>query len=198
MKYIFNFSNFLYIIISLIIINLSLSSNQISSIIPVKKILIADDVKTLSLSKISRYNLNSIGFGIKFDNTSNISYVPYNLFRDIAYTFKFIEDSYPTIKKMNGTQELIIKTNYFYGFEIIHFILENIGITIPLKYYLIKKETKKEDDDEEQEYSMVFLTKEDQENIIFGSNLIKLMNIEFKNENNFIIHNDEFISKLDE
>ena len=198
MKYFFNFCYFLNIIISLIIIKLSLSSNQISSIIPVKKILITDDVKTLSLSRISSYNLNSIGFGIKFDNTSNVSYVPYNLFRDIVYTFKFIEDSHPAIKKMNGTQELTIKTNYFYGFEIIHFILENMGITIPLKYYFMKKETKKEDDDEEQEYGMVFLTKEDQENIIFGSNLIKLMKIEFKNENNFIIHNDEFISKLDE
>ena len=198
MKYLFNFCNFLNIMIFLIIIKISLSSNQISSIIPVKKILITDDVKTLSISRISKYNLNSVGFGIKFDNTSNVSYVPYNLFRDIAYTFKFIEDSNPTIKKMNGTQELTIKTNYFYGFEIIHFILENIGITIPLKYYYIKKETRKDNDDEEQEYGMVFLTKEDQEYIIFGKNLIEPMNMEFKDENNFIIHNDEFISKLDE
>ena len=198
MNYLFNFCNFLNIMIFLIIIKISLSSNQISSIIPVKKILITDDVKTLSISRISKYNLNSVGFGIKFDNTSNVSYVPYNLFRDIAYTFKFIEDSNPTIKKMNGTQELTIKTNYFYGFEIIHFVLENIGITIPLKYYLIKKETRKDNDDEEQEYGMVFLTKEDQEYIIFGKNLIEPMNMEFKDENNFIIHNDEFISKLDE
>ena len=198
MNYLFNFCNFLNIMIFLIIIKISLSSNQISSIIPVKKILITDDVKTLSISRISKYNLNSVGFGIKFDNTSNVSYVPYNLFRDIAYTFKFIEDSNPTIKKMNGTQELTIKTNYFYGFEIIHFVLENIGITIPLKYYYIKKETRKDNDDEEQEYGMVFLTKEDQEYIIFGKNLIEPMNMEFKDENNFIIHNDEFISKLDE
>ena len=198
MKYLFNFCNFLNIMIFLIIIKISLSSNQISSIIPVKKILITDDVKTLSISRISKYNLNSVGFGIKFDNTSNVSYVPYNLFRDIAYTFKFIEDSNPTIKKMNGIQELTVKTNYFYGFEIIHFILENIGITIPLKYYLIKKETRKDNDDEEQEYGMVFLTKEDQEYIIFGKNLIEPMKMEFKDENNFIIHNDEFISKLDE
>ena len=198
MKYLFNFCNFLNIMIFLIIIKISLSSNQISSIIPVKKILITDDVKTLSISRISKYNLNSVGFGIKFDNTSNVSYVPYNLFRDIAYTFKFIEDSNPTIKKMNGIQELTVKTNYFYGFEIIHFILENIGITIPLKYYYIKKETRKDNDDEEQEYGMVFLTKEDQEYIIFGKNLIEPMNMEFKDENNFIIHNDEFISKLDE
>ena len=198
MNYLFNFCNFLNIMIFLIIIKISLSSNQISSIIPVKKILITDDVKTLSISRISKYNLNSVGFGIKFDNTSNVSYVPYNLFRDIAYTFKFIEDSNPTIKKMNGIQELTVKTNYFYGFEIIHFILENIGITIPLKYYLIKKETRKDNDDEEQEYGMVFLTKEDQEYIIFGKNLIEPMKMEFKGENNFIIHNDEFISKLDE
>jgi len=198
MKNLFNFFNCLNLLISLIIIKISISSNQISSIIPVKKILITDDVKTLSLSRISKYDLNSIGYGIKFDSTSNVSYVPYNLFGNIAYTFKFIEDSNPTIKKYNGTQELTIKTNYFYGFEIIHFILENIGITIPLKYYLIKKETKKENVDDEQEYGMVFLTKEDQENIIFGNNLIEQMNIEFKDENNFIIHNEEFISKLDE
>ena len=198
MKYFINFCNFLDIILFLIIIKLSLSSNQISSIFSVKKILITDDVKTLSISKISYYNLNSVGFGIKFDKTSNVSYVPYNLFMDIAYTFKFIEDSNPTIKKLNGIQELTVKTNYFYGFEIIHFILENIGITIPLKYYLIKKKTQKDNDDEEQEYGMVFLTKEDQEYIIFGNTLIEPMNMEFRDENNFIIHNDEFISKLDE
>ena len=48
------------------------------------------------------------------------------------------------------------------------------------------------------QYSIRFLTKKDQEYIIFGRDLIEIMDIEFKDENNFIIHNNEFITKLNE
>ena len=81
--------------------------------------------------------------------------------------------------------------NLYYGFETIHFIFEDYGITIPLQYFLIEK-------DETQKYGLRFLTVENQEYIIFGKDLIELMDIEFIDKNHINIKNDEFISKMDE
>ena len=81
--------------------------------------------------------------------------------------------------------------NLYYGFETIHFIFEDYGITIPLHYFLIEK-------DETQKYGLRFLTVENQEYIIFGKDLIELMDIEFIDKNHINIKNDEFISKMDE
>jgi len=50
-----------------------------------------------------------------------------------------------TLKKYeNGTQEIIIDA-YFAGedYETLHFILENSGISIPFKYFYIKKVSNK-------------------------------------------------------
>jgi hypothetical protein len=66
-----------------------------------------------------------------------------------------------------------------------------MGISIPIKYFLIGKE-------ENELYGLVFLTKENQEYIEFGKNLIDVMNIEFPDEKNFVIHNEEFIIKFKE
>ena len=81
--------------------------------------------------------------------------------------------------------------NLYYGFETIHFIFEDYGITIPLQYFLIEK-------DKTQKYGLRFLTVENQEYIIFGKDLIELMDIEFIDKNHINIKNDEFISKMDE
>ena len=190
------YKNLIYLKL-LIIIKISLSF-QISSIIPVKKILLTDDIKIISFNKYLYWNINSKGYGIKFDNNSNISLIPFNLFKNIFNSYRELEDVNPIIRKYeNGIQEIIINTNDFYGFQIIHFILENTSISIPLKYFLVKKNNELEED-KEQEYSICFLTKESQEYIIFGEDLIKLMNIEFLEDNDFIIHNDEFIYKFDE
>ena len=85
---------------------------------------------------------------------------------------------------------MIVYATLYYGFETPHFLFETFGISIPTKYYLIEK-------GESQRYGIIFMTKEDQEYIVFGKDLIDVMEIEFKDENNFIIHNDEFISKFD-
>ena len=76
-------------------------------------------------------------------------------------------------------------------FETTHFILENFGISIPAKYFLVTTE-------EHQIYGIRFFSKENQEFIEFGKDLIDIMNIEFKDEKNFIINNKEFITKLED
>jgi len=83
--------------------------------------------------------------------------------------------------------ELVIYA-YIKDYEYLHFILENMDISIPLKYYLIEKKK------ESQKYGMRFFSRKDQEYIVFGKDLIDIMEIEFKGQNNFIIHNSEFIS----
>ena len=45
---------------------------------------------------------------------------------------------------------------------------------------------------------MVFKTRENQEYIEFGKDLIEAMNIEFKDEKNFVINNKQFITEVDE
>ena len=189
MKYHFLFFN---LIILYLIIKLSFSSIHNPTIFPLKKIILTDDLNKFGLANNIRLDLEPIGCGITFNNNSNISLIPFNLFSTIYVFYKGFEDIMTVIKRdKDGNQELIIYANLVYGFETFHFIFENFGISIPLKYFLIEK-------DEEQKYGIRFLTNENQEYISFGKDLIELMDIEFVDNNNFIIHNDEFISKMDE
>ena len=179
------------IIIILLITGLSLSSIQISSIFPVNKILLTGNLNKLDLATNLKYYIDPKGYRIIFNNTSNVSLIPNNLFDELTAYYKSFEDiivGYQTYE--NGLKELIVYATLYYGFETPHFIFETFGISIPTKYYLIEK-------GESQRYGIIFMTKEDQEYIVFGKDLIDVMEIEFKDENNYIIHNDEFISKFD-
>lgn len=163
-----------------------------SLIIPVKKIIFTNNIRQLPSGSNIQWNLESKGYGILFNEKSDISLIPYNLFLDI-YKYFFGDENVGTFIKthQNGTEELIIDA-YFEGdnYETTHFILENFGISIPFKYFYVEIES--------QEYSLKFLTKKNQEYIEFGKDLIDAMKIEFKDEKNFIIHNEEFITKIDE
>jgi len=163
-----------------------------SIIIPVKKIIFTNNIRELPSSSTIQWNLESKGYGIFFNDKSNISLIPYNLFLDIYKYYTGDENIGTFIKTYNnGTEELIIDA-YFEGenSETTHFILENFGISIPFKYFYVEIE--------HQEYRIKFLTKKNQEYIEFGKDLIDAMKIEFKDEKNFIIHNEEFITKIDE
>ena len=90
-------------------------------------------------------------------------------------------------KNKDGYNELII--NYYYGgIESLHFIFENIGISIPIIELLIDKEQTK---------SFKFLSKEDQDNIIIGRELIELIGVDIKEKGYFIINNEKYISKIE-
>ena len=191
MKYHF-FLNIFNLIIINIIIKLSFSSIHESSIFPVRKIILTDDLNKMFLNNNIRIDIEPLGYGITFNNNSNISLIPYNLFTRIRTYYEGFEDIISSVKiSEDGNKEIILYVNIDYGFETFHFILENFGISIPLKYYLVEK-------DETQKYGIRFLTNENQEYICFGKDLIEVMDIEFTDKNNFIIHNDEFISKLND
>ena len=183
--------NFLNILILIKIFKFVDSSVQTTSIFPVNKIILTEDLNKLFLSTNIRCDIESKGYGIIFNNNYNISLIPFNLFNRIRSFFKEYEDIIVETKQYeNELQELIIYVNLIYGLETIHFIFKDFGITIPLKYFLTEK-------DQDQKYGIRFLTNENQEAIIFGNDLIELMDLDFIDENNIKINNEEFISKMD-
>ena len=185
------FSYFFYLIILITLHKLSYSLITTSPVYPVNKILLTDNLSRLYFENNIRCDLESIGYGVTFNISSNISLIPYNLFHSIRLFYKGFEDLIVQTKnKENGITELIVWANLDFGFETIHFIFEKFGISIPLKYYFVEKEIQK--------YGLIFLTKEDQEYISFGKDLLDVMDVEIIDDNNFIVHNDEFISKMDD
>ena len=179
---------FYNIIIFIFINNFKSILNQISSIFPIKKILLSQELSKLDLYTNIKVNLGTKGYGLIFNNNSNISLIPYYLFDQLVAHYKSFEDVIVApINTEKENMELVIYA-YIKDYEFLHFILENMDISIPLKYYLTEKK------EESQKYGMRFFSRKDQEYIVFGKDLIDLMEVEFKGENNFTIHNSEFIS----
>ena len=81
----------------------------------------------------------------------------------------------------NGLQVLITHIFNPVCFPAVNFILDDRAIKIPTEFLFKKKDV----------YEFVFLMKENQDKIVFGKDLIDLMNIEFIN-NGIIIHNKTF------
>ena len=116
-----------------------------------------------------------------------------NIFLEL-YTFyrdRYIDDTIAKIEKSSDEYNEFVMVSSLSRFETIHFILNDIGITMPLNELFVPKNIT------EHKYSFRFLGKEDQENIIFGKDLIKLMDIDFRdNNNNFVINNKTCISNV--
>ena len=125
-----------------------------SHIFPVKKIIFSNAINHLESTTTIQWNLESKGYGIIFNDKLNISLIPYNLFLDI-YNYLVADENFALrIKKYeNGIEEILINS-YIQGdnYETTHFILENSGITIPVKYFYKEK-------DEIQLYGIGFLSK---------------------------------------
>ena len=186
------FSLFFNITALIIICKLPFSLNDSTPIYKVHRIIITDSVNNFNKPYNSRLDIESIGYGLIFNYTSNISLIPDILFETIFKFYNNYPDIYARKERLDdGVKEIIIHANYQYMFETIHFIFKNFGISIPLNYYFIKKE-------EEQKFGLRFLTRDGQEYISFGKDLIDLMKIEIKDEYSFIVNNDEFLSKMDE
>jgi len=180
-------------------IKVTYSSIDISSIIPVYKIMLTSDINNLDIKPYLNWEIGSKGYGIVFNKTSEKSYVPFALFETIQIFYQIYEEILQqTHKYENGTRELIVYANLERGYEDIHFALEFIGISIPLEYLFVEKEdNSKFKLKNKKKYGLRFLTRENQEFIVFGRDMIKLMNVELINENYFIIHNTSFNTKVD-
>ncbi len=186
----FNSEIKLFLLISLYII-----PNISSNIYPIYKLILEPNLNYIYsaddyISYNFFYSLNTKGVGIIFNNNSEINSIPYHLFKQLVDIIDIYIDGYSFIKtNEKGYQELLL-----YGYLIepisLHFITENIGITIPNDIFFQRNVSYMS--------NFTFLSKENQENIVIGKYLMDLMKIEFNNQNEFIINNKDFIYKMDE
>ena len=181
------------ILILLIIINRFFSN--VSSNFPLYKLIITKDINKFKLeNKFKHFYFETKGVGIIFDNNSDISFIPKQIFYEI---YKFYEKAHEEfIQKIellsNGNSQYILIES-LKPCETIHLILKDYGITIPSKELFFSKEN-----EEDFVYYFRFYTNEEQENIVIGKDLIELMNITFKDNNNFIINNKDYKSQIED
>ena len=162
-----------------------------SDIFPIYKIIFSPNLNELD-SNTYNFILNDIkGIGLIFDPNSTINLMPMHLMRHInKYYEHFEEVMVDFIPRDNGYSEIIL--NYYYGgAESLHLIMENSGISIPFAELFVFIY-------EENIHKFKFLTKENQENIIIGKDLIELMGVDLKDVNKFVINNEKYISKLED
>ena len=183
----------LYTYILIILDLISICNSKISPIFPLYKFLLSENINNLDSNsdKIFNHFCNIKGNGIVFNNEINVNIMPINLFSEI---FNFFYITYEEIlmvemKNKDDYKEMIFYS-FYNTFETVNFILEDICITIPIKDLFIKNKKKN--------YTFRFIGKENEDNIVLGKDLIELMNIEFIGNDNFIIHNKDFIAKFDD
>ena len=169
------------IFIMLIII---LYINKISSypLNQIHRIIMNDNLTNMEKSG---YQFSHKGMILAFDPSLNYSLIPFQIENEIKNGFYIIvEFSDPYEKDIgNGFQVLITHIFNPICFPSVNFILDDRAIKIPTEFLFRKKDA----------YEFIFLMKQNQDKIIFGKDLIDLMNIEFINNNNdFVIHNKTF------
>ena len=146
----------------------------------VHRIIMSDDLNDMEKSSYQFYHKGMI---LSFDPSLNYSLIPLQIENEIKNGFyTIIEYSEPYEKDIgNGFQVLITHIFNPICFPAVNFILDDRAIKIPTEFLFRKKDV----------YEFVFLMKENQDKIIFGKDLIDLMNIGFTN-NGFVIHNKTF------
>ena len=171
-------------------IKITISLSITSKIFPIYKIALSPNLS--QLYKNRNYNLienNIKGIGLIFDKDSDINLIPQQLMKIIEqYYLHFEETIIDYTQNKNGYTELLLYY-YYGGSESLHFIFEKNGISIPFKQLLIYEE--------EEMHRFKFMTKENQENIVIGKQLIELLDIDLSDINNFSI-NEKYISKIED
>ena len=170
--------------------NTTISLSLTSKIFPIYKIALSPNLS--QLYKNRNYNLienNIKGIGLIFNEDSDINLIPQQLMKTIEQYYQHFEEIIvENIEKDNGYIELILYY-YYGGSESLHFIFEKNGFSIPLKELLIYEE--------KEMHRFKFITKENQENIVIGKQLIELLGIDLSDTNNFSI-NEKYISKIED
>ena len=169
-------------IIFIILLTLLIKKVILYPIVQVHRIIMNDNITDMEKTS---YQFSHKGMILTFDPNLNYSIIPLQIENEIKNGFySIIEYSEPYERDIgNGFQVLITHVFNPICFPTVNFILEGRAIIIPTNFLFRKKDV----------YEFIFLIKENQDKIIFGKDLINLMDIEFINNNNdFVIHNKTF------
>ena len=168
----------------------------------------------LSLTKVSRviisnninklyfYNTKREIFGtyLTFDKNAEFSFLPYEIFSILSNYIIQSDDILCDKSKININnteyeaficdKEVsgILKEDILYLLENINFITNKYAIKIPHEMLFILKDGSN---------YLRFVSSRNVEHIVLDKELIDLMNVEFLNNDNFIIHNKECYSDLE-
>ena len=155
---------------------------------PVFEVFIITTNDNVNKMEFSSHEFKSKGLLLTFDPYSNISSIPPQIEMEIKNGFYTIYPGTEPYERdlKNGYQALVSHSYDEVRFPAVNFILSDRGITIPSKYLFKNKGI----------FEFVFLIKENQDKIIIGKDLIDLMDVEFINDNEFFIHNREFVIKI--
>ena len=180
-----------YLHILILLIFISIIFSQTTPVYPVFKIILSENIDDIYSNSNQIFNLfiNIKGVGIKFDLNSERNIMPNHLIETI---YQFYKDHYSNfyyfVKTTKNEYTELVISDECQRLEIIHLILEDRGIVIPLnELFTLNKESNR--------FIYRFLGKEDEENIIIGKDLINTMDIQFI-DNNYIIGNEDFIIKV--
>ena len=156
--------------------------------LPVFEVFIIAMNDNITQMERSSYYFKTKGLILTFDPYSNISSIPLQIHNEIKNGFHTIYPGTEPYEKdlENGYQVFISHAYDETRFPSVNFILSDRSITIPSKYLFKSKGV----------FEFVFLINENEDKIIIGKDLIDLMNVEFINENEFFIHNREFVIKI--
>ena len=175
----FIFNILIFLISSLFIEVLSFPSYQ------VHRIILNNNITDMEKASYQFYHKGMI---LTFDPSLNHSLIPLQIENEIKNGFyTIVEFSEPYERDIgNGYQVLLTHIFNPICFPAINFILDDRAIIIPTEFLFRKKDV----------YEFVFLMKENQDRIVFGKDLIELMDIKFISDNDFVINNKTFEIKI--
>ena len=169
----------------LLLINFSI----VLSLTKVSRFIISNDINNLKSFDIIR---EIFGTYLTFDKNAEFSFLPYEIF-DIIYYYVFQSDEYLTCKEskinINNTEFKAITCgkNILTYFENFNFITAKYAIKFSNEMLFVLKDNL---------YYLRFVSSRNVEHIVLDKEIINLMNIEFLDNDNFIINNKECYSEL--
>ena len=168
---------------------LSLQLCYILSLIPVIKIIITDNLNEFYSFDL-RYDTS--GIFLDFDNDSELSFIPYEIYKIIEN--KYINDVYAC-----EGRKIVINNNEYEGFicysGALSFFKNWYLIT---EKYVIKIKSSKLFVLKDEYYFFRFVSSRNVENIIIDKQLSDSMKVELLGNDDFIIHNEEYIYQFED
>ena len=171
-------------ILFLILVQVSISL----PLIPVSKFILSDNFNDMKFYDL-RYDIT--GTYLTFDQEAEFSFLPYEIYYIIENYATGSEEVDCTDKKIeiNGIQynAFWCEESSFQMFDDINLITEKYSIKIPSSEFFVVYNEK---------YYFRFISSKNVEHIVLDKELINFMDIEFLDNDDYIIHNEKCINEF--